>query len=120
MKVKTIIKWVLAAFIGSVASLLLIIISEGIHQLLTCGIVAFLVGAFLYYAVLERSEFRLIGTIASGIVAFILYFILYSYINENTNSYFVAFLVFFIPYVIIAYIMFGIPNGEADQDKNSN
>ena len=114
---KTIIKWMLAAFIGSSASFLLVIISEGIHQLLTCGIVALLVGATLYYAVLEKSDLKLIGSIAIAITAFILYFILYSHTNENTDSNLLAFIVFFVPYIIFAYILFGLSGNNTDQGE---
>lgn len=117
---KTIIKWVLAAFIGSIASFLLAIISQGIHVIITCGIVAMLAGLFLYYAVLEKSDLKLIVSIASAIAAFILYFMLYSHTNENTDSNLLAFIVFFVPYIVFAYLLFGISNGNSSQGENSN
>ena len=94
--------------IGVVASFVLVLISEGLHQIITCGLVAFLVGGILYYGIMEKSDLRLLASIASAIVAFFLYFLLYSHANEGDLGDVWAWLVFFIPYVIFAYLLFGI------------
>ena len=117
---KTMIKWVLAAFIGSIASFLLVIISQGVHVIITCGIVAMLAGLFLYYAVLEKSELRLLLSIALAIVAFILYLLLYMHVDENAKSFLPALLVFFAPYIVFAYLLFGMSNNNNDQGEKTN
>ena len=117
---KTIIKWILAAFIGSIVSFVLAIISQGVHVIITCGIVAMLVGLFLYYAILEKSDLRLILSIALAIVAFILYLFVYMYVDENVKSIFFGFLALSAPYIVFAYLLFGISSGNSNEGKNSN
>lgn len=113
---KKVIKWVLAAFVGVVASFILVLVSEGLHMIVTCGIVALSVGAILYYTVLERVDFRLLVSIAAGIVSFFLYLLLYSHVNESADSStFFAYLVFFVPYIFFAYVLFGTPNDQSSE-----
>jgi len=80
---KGIIKWILSAFIGVVISFVLVLINESLHILITCSLVAYAVSAILYYGIFDKSDMKLLVSIFSFIVVFILYFILYNHVNEN-------------------------------------
>lgn len=114
---KKLIKWLLSAVIGSVISIIIVLISESLHQLITCGLVAFVVFGILNYAVLEKSDMRLLISIASCIAVFLLYFSLYDYVNEECKlSNLLPYVVFFAPYVVMSYILFANPQQAGPSD----
>ena len=103
---KKIIKFILYLFLGMAVSLVVGLISEGLHGLLTCGIVGFCVAGIIY-ALLPESSLKKIITIISFIVGFVLYVLLYSYVNEeySGNNMIFPILVLSIPYVVISYLL---------------
>ncbi len=103
---KKIVKLILYVFLGSVISLLVGLISEGIHAILTCGIAGLCVSAFLYW-ILPNFDLKKILTIVSFIVGFFLYFVLYSYINNeySGDGMFFPILVFVAPYVLLSFVL---------------
>ena len=98
-----IVKIILSIFVGSVASFVLILISEGLHALVTCGLFALIVASIIYYA-MENSGLKKLVSVAVFIISFILYVFPYSYVNEESDSYLLFGLVAFIPYIFLAYI----------------
>ena len=96
------IKFILFSIIGLVASfLVLIIFDEGIHSIVTCGIVGLTVSAIVNSA-LEKKELRIVLSIVSFIIAFFLYLWLYSYVNDEVEGMFWGILVFGAPYILAA------------------
>lgn len=74
---KKLIKFILYSFIGLVASFVLILISEGIHTIVTCIIAGFAVALFIYF-VSEKTSMRMLFAIVSFIIVFFLYLALYN------------------------------------------
>ena len=103
---KKIIKFILYMFLGTVISLVLALLSDKWHMLLTCGIVGFCVWGFLFACIPESSLKKIIAIVAA-IVAFFLYMILYSYINNKYSGGNIIFpiLVFIVPYAFISYLI---------------
>ena len=116
-KMKEAIKWVLSAVVGSVVSFILILISEGVHMLLTCAIVAGGISMILYYGFLKKIDIKLLISVVAFIIAFIAYLFLYNYVNEECDSTIIGLLVFFAPYILFSYIIF---TGAAIDSQDNN
>lgn len=118
---KEVIKWVLSAVVGSVVSFIIILISEGVHSLLTCAIVGGAISMILYYGPLNKVDIKLLISVVAFIVTFIAYLRLYIYVNEECDSTIIAWLVFFTPYILFSYVFFtGIAMGNQDNDNDSD
>lgn len=117
---KRIVKWLLSAVIGAAVSFVILLLSESLHQLVTCAIAAYFVFGILNYVVLEKSDMRLLASIAAFIIVFLLYFSLYSHVNEECEmNDILPYVVFFAPYVLMSYLLFGnAPRPEAANDEN--
>ncbi len=117
---KEAIKWILSAVVGVVVSFIILMISSGIHVLLTCGIVAYGVAAILYYVFLKKSDMKLLISVIASIVTFFLYFCLYSYVNDYSDSWVIALLVIFVPYILCSYLFFHLVSLANQNNNNDN
>ena len=115
---KEAIKWILSAVVGSVVSFILVLISEGVHMLLTCAIVAGGISMILYYGFLRKIDIKLLISVVAFIIAFIAYLYLYNYVNEECDSTIIGLLVFFVPYILFSYIIF--TGAAIDSQDNNN
>ena len=115
---KEAIKWVLSAVVGSVVSFILILISEGVHMLLTCAIVAGGISMILYYGFLKKIDIKLLISVVAFIIVFIAYLCLYNYVNEECDSMIAGVLVFFTPYILFSYLIFTA--AAIDSQDNNN
>ena len=118
LKMKEAIKWILSAVVGSVVSFILVLISEGVHMLLTCAIVAGGISMILYYGFLRKIDIKLLISVVAFIIAFIAYLYLYNYVNEECDSTIIGLLVFFVPYILFSYIIF--TGAAIDSQDNNN
>ena len=102
-KAETIIKILLCIFIGSIISFILVLINEGLHAIVTCGIFAFVVTAIIY-GIFENSKLKNLIAIATFIISFCLYLTPYDYATGENESYLLLFIIAFVPYIVLTYI----------------
>ena len=101
-KAETVIKIVLSIFIGCVAGFILMLINEGLHALITCGLFAIII-ASIAYAIFSNSNLKNMIAVVTFILAFIIYIFPYSYACEENESYLIFILVAFCPYMVFSY-----------------
>ena len=101
---KNLIKFILYSFVGAAVSFILLLVSQGIHAIVTCIIAAGAAALFVYYLSQQTGMQKLLS-IVSFIIVFLLYFALYGYTNEEANSNVLAILVFGVPYIFAAYVL---------------
>ena len=115
---KEAIKWVLSAVVGLVVSFILILISQGVHMLLTCAIVAGGISMILYYGFLKKIDIKLLISVVAFIIAFIAYLCLYIYVYNECDSMIIAWLVFFAPFILFSYIIFTVAAINSQDNNN--
>ena len=107
---KKAIKIILYLFIGTVVSFVLAMISQGIHTLLTCAIVGFIVAALIYYNL--KSDMNKLIAVVAFIISGFGYLYLYMLADSEWDSLFLGWLVFCIPYVLLSAIIIESSSNE--------
>jgi uncharacterized membrane protein len=100
---KKAIKIILYLFIGTVVSVILALISQGIHTLLTCAIVGFIIAALIYYNL--KSEMNKLIAVVAFIISAFGYLYLYMLADSEWDSLFLGWIVFCVPYTLLSAIL---------------
>ena len=115
-----ILRFVLSLFVGGVVGIVLMLISESIGILLSCGIVALFFAAFVYRRIPIRKELRGLLSVAAAIIAFFVYFMLLNALNESINGSTFIFLIFLLgPFVVFTYSYTALSN-DSSGDESEN
>lgn len=115
-----ILRLILSLFVGGVVGFVLMLISESIGMLLSCGIVALFFAAFVYRRVPIKKELKGLLAVAAAIVAFFVYFMLLNALNESINGSIFIFLVFLLgPFAAFTY-SYTAPTSKSDSDAKKD
>lgn len=114
-----ILRFVLSLFVGGAVGLVLLLISESITILLSCGVVALFFSAFVYKRVPIKKELKGLLAVAAAIVAFFVYFMLLNALNESNGSTLIGLIYFFGPFVAFTY-SYTTPTNKADSNEKND
>lgn len=115
---KTIIKWILSIFVGSIIGLFLMLLTgESLYFLLTCGAFAFL-AAGVSYGLFSNSSLKGLLAAAGAVVGFILYFYIMDFVNESSLPDLLCMAVFFLPYILLVYVLSSAHGNKNNAEQN--